>query len=63
MTWDVARTEQGEIPKNAFLRFFQTAFIFSTAALEVNKPHAPKFFGLPGIFDLYERSQNVSGTG
>ena len=63
MTWGVAWTEQGEIPKNAFLRFFKTAFISSTAALEVNEPHTPKFFGSPGIFDLYERSRNVSGTG
>ena len=45
ITWGVAWTEQGEIPKNAFLRFFKTAFISSTAALEVNEPHTPKFFG------------------
>ena len=63
MTWGVAWTEQGEIPKNAFLRFFQTAFIFSTAALEVNEPHTPEFFWPPGIFDLYERSRNLSATG
>ena len=62
MTWGVAWTEHGEIPKNAFLRFFQTAFIFSTAALEVNEPHTP-FFGPPGIFYIYERSRNASGTG
>ena len=45
ITWGVAWTEQGEIPKNAFLRFFKTAFISSTATLEVNEPHTPKFFG------------------
>ena len=63
MTWGVVLTEEGEIPKNVFLQFFQTALIFSTAALEVNEPHTLKFFGPPGIFDLYERSRNLSATG
>ena len=63
ITWGVAWTEQGEIPKNAFLRFFKTAFISSTAALEVNEPHTPKFFGPLNTFDFYERNRNLSATG
>ena len=63
ITWGVAWTEQGEIPKNAFLRFFKTAFISSTAALEVKEPMGPMYFAPPGIFDLYERSRNLSATG
>ena len=62
MTWGVAWTEEGEIPKICFA-VFSTAFIFNAAALEANEPRTPKFCGPLNTFDNYEGSRNVSGRG
>ena len=54
MTGGVAWTEQGEIPKKDFFRFFQTSFIFRSAPLEVNESHSPNFFAPLNAFNLDE---------